>query len=275
MIRRIKFQIFVLLLSIFTFYCCDSPTDSSDLITINIPINQKSVRAIAYYNTSGTSDSLMHLHVSSFYYDSTFTRKDTTYLYGIYERLDADSLNTFLSGRILLSLTDDWVFFQGGETYDAGMDLIKPLADVTVDTTSLPSELYSYFPIYPRTLNPHGAYSIYRPANEGDCWGYGGIYREFNVGDPVNWNDPYGFSSGIEVFVKHILLGFTINFDLILDHHGIVNSQSEMMVKDSEGNTEIQTLLINRRIVDYSDPNSVNSLAFYVNEVMEKGLTYH
>ena len=269
-----KFQIIILLLSVIICYCGDSPTGSSDVLTINIPINQKSVRAIAYYSTSGNSDSLMHLHVSSFYFDSTFTRNDTTYLYGTYERLDVDSFDVPLSGRIVLSLTDDWVFFQRGEIVDAGMDLIKPLANVTIDTTNLPTELYSYFPIYPRTLNLHETYSIYRPANEGDGWEYGSVYREFKVENIVSLNDQYGFYSGVEVLVKHVVLGFTLNFNLVLDNHGIVNSQSSIMVKDFEGNTDVQTLLINRRILDFSNLNTVKSLSYYANEVKEKGLKY-
>ena len=54
-------------------------------------MNKKAVRAIAYYNSIGNSDSLMHLRISSFYFDSTVTSNDTTFLYGIYERLDSDS----------------------------------------------------------------------------------------------------------------------------------------------------------------------------------------
>ena len=271
----LKLSIFAILLSFTIFYCSDSPTGTSDLITINIPINQKSVRAIAHYAILSDYDSLLHLHVSSFYYDSTFVSNDTTYLLGSYERLDADSIGDPVSGRIILSMTDDWVFFQSGEIVDAGIDLIKPIANVTVDTTSLPTEFFSYFPVYPRTLIRNETYSIYRPANGGESWGYAGVYREFNAGDIVSWDDRYDSNLGIEVLVEHILLGFKLNFDLIIDNHGIVNSQSAIMIYGLKENSEVQGVMINRRIVDYSDPSSVNSLTYYVNEVKEKGLMYH
>jgi hypothetical protein len=37
----------------------------------------------------------------------------------------------------------------------------------------------------------------------------------------------------------------------------------------------VPTYRINRRIVGYTDPSSVNSLSYYANEVIEKGLEYN
>ncbi len=271
---NIKIPIFIILLSLFTFYCGSSPTGSSESITVNIPMHQKAVRAIAYYSSTDNSDSLVHLRVSSFHFESTVTSNDTTYLIGIYERLD--SHDDPISGKIKLSLTDDWIFFQSSEIFDAGIDLVKPLANIKVDTTSLPTEFYSYFPIYPRVLIPNETYSIYRPANEGEGWGYGGVYREFNVENPVKWTDHYGNDTGYAIRVEHYLLGFTINFDLIIDRHGIVNSHSSFVqyVMSPEGAIIDSTItnIVNRRIVDYSNPSSISSLSYYANEVMENGL---
>ena len=117
-------------------------------------------------------------------------------------------------------MTNDWVFYQSSEIIDAAIDLIKPLSNLVIDTTSLPTDLYSYFPIFPRTLIPNSIYSIYRPANEGDGWGYSGVYREFNVKNVINWKDQYGSDLGFEVIIKHVLFGFTIMFNLIIDKHG-------------------------------------------------------
>ena len=277
-IRR-KIQTFILLFSFIAFCCSDSPTGSFDSITINIPMQQKAVRAIAYYNSMVNSDSLVHLRVSSFYFDSTVTSNDTTYLFGIYERLESDSNDEPISGEIIVSLTDDWVFYQSSEIFDAGVDLLKPFNNLTADTTSLPTELYGYFPIYPRTLIRNVTYSIYRPANEGEGWGYGGVYREFRIKNLVVWNDHYGTEFGFEVIIEHILFGFTINFDLVIDRHGILNSHSSFVhyVMSPEGAIvdSAITHVVNRRIVDYSDPSSVRSLSYYANEVLENGLKFN
>ena len=270
---------FILLFTLITIQCSDSPTSSVESITVNLPMKKKTVHAIAYYSNYGTSDSLEHLRISSFYFDSTFTSNDTTYLLGIYERLEPDFYDVPISGSILISLTNDWVFYQSSEIIDAGIDLIKPLSTSVVDTTSLPTDLYSYSPIFPRTLIPNSIYSIYRPANEGDGWGYSGVYREFNVKNVINWKDQYGSDLGFEVIIKHVLFGFTIMFNLIIDKHGIVNSQSSFtQYKKSPKGAIIDSMLtytINRRIIDFTNPTSVRSLSYYANEVREKGLRYN
>ena len=275
---RLKIQFIISLFSIFTFYCGNSPTGSSDSILINIPMNKKAVRAIAYYNSIGNSDSLMHLRISSFYFNSTVSSGDTTFLFGIYERLDSDFPENPLSGEIILSLTDNWVFFQRSDIFDAGVDLIKPHSKFMVDTTYLPTDLYGYFPVYPRTLIQNETYSIYRPSNEGEGWGYASVYREFKVNNSIDWNDHYSRDTGFEVMVKHSLLGFTLNFNLVLDSHGIVNSHWSYLNKDisTEGvliDSAI-THVVNRRIVDYSDPSTVQNLTHYANEVIKNGLVF-
>jgi hypothetical protein len=128
-------QIIILLFTFTIFHCGDNPTGSSDSITIDIPLNKKAVRAVAYYNSTGNSDSLIHLRISSFHFNSSVTSNDTTFLVGEYERLDSDIPDNPLSGELTLSLTKDWVFFQSSEIFDAGIDLVKPLIITDVDTT--------------------------------------------------------------------------------------------------------------------------------------------
>jgi hypothetical protein len=276
--ERLKSQIIILLFSFISVYCGSSPTGTSDSITINIPINKKAVRAIAYYNSFGNSDSLMHLRISSFYFDSTVTSSDTSFLFGKYERFDSDSPDNPLSGELIVSLTNEWVFFQSSEVFDAGVDLIKPFIISDVDTTYLPTELYGYFPIYPRTINKNETYSIYRPNNAGDGWAYADVYREFNVYNSIDWNDRYSQDSGFEVMVTHSLLGFTLYFDLVIDSHGIVNSYWSYVNNNISPEGAILdssiTHVVNRRIVDYSDPSGVLDLTHYANEVIENGLVF-
>jgi len=258
--------------------CSDNPANNPESLTIDLPMNKKAVYAIAYYHKTGNSDSLGYLRISSFYFNSTDTFNDTTYLVGTYERLEPEYYDEPVSGEILISLTDDWVYFQSSEILDAGIDLMKPANGIKVDTTRLPTEKYSYFSIYPRTLIQNQTYAVYRPANAAIDWGYADVYREFKVKYPSVWEDQYGADTGFEVAVKHVLFGFTMNFDLILDRHGIVNSQNvETEYRTDENGQLIDSVLtyrINRRIVDYTEPSMVKSLSDYAAEVAAKGLKY-
>ncbi len=266
------------LLMFFMIQCSDNPADPPDTISIDLPLKMKSVYAVANYAADGNADSLNYLRVSSFYFDSAYTSFDTTFLMGTYEYLELELNGTPASGDILLSVTNNWVFFQNSEIIGAGADLMKLVPEMKVDTTRLPTEKYGYFSIYPRTLIQGQTYAVYRPANEGFDWGYAGVYREFNVKAPAVWEDHYGSDSGFEVAVRHVLLGFTMYFDLIIDQHGIVNSQNTAMeyITDENGVLidSVLTYRINRRIVDYTVPSSVNQLSYYYTEVSTKGLKY-
>ena len=104
------------------------------------------------------------------------------------------------------------------------------------------------------------------------------MFREFNVNRTIDWNDHYSRDSGFEVMVEHRLLGFTINFDLVIDSHGIVNSHMSYVNKEISPEGALLdssiTHVVNRRIVDYSDPSAVLDLTHYANEVIENGLLF-
>ncbi len=258
--------------------CTDNPTASTFSTSIKFPLYKKAIYAIGHYSVRNDADSLLNLRVSSFYFDSTYISKDTTYLVGTYETLDPFSYDSPQSGRLLISLTNDWVFYQSSEIVDAGIDFLKPQIEMNVDTTALPTEKYGHFPIYPRNLIPNITKSIYRPANEGDAWGYSQVFREFHIKETKVWEDQYGSDFGYEVRVKHILFGFETIFDLVIDRHGIINSQSSTKYFDiSEDGTSVDSTSvywINRRIADYQDPGLLNTLLDYTNEVKVKGLKY-
>jgi len=266
------------LFMLFVIQCSDNPADPPESISIDLPIKMKSVYAIANYTADRDADSLEYLRISSFYFDSAYTSFDTTFLIGTYEYLEPELNGIPASGDILLSVTNDWVFFQYSEIIGAGADLMKLITGIKVDTTRLPTEKHGYFSIYPRTLIRDQAYAVYRPANEGFDWGYTDVYREFIVKGPAIWEDLYSTDSGFEVAVKHVLLGFTMYFDLIIDQHGIVNSQNTAMEYRTDENgvliDSVLTYRINRRIVDYTAPSSVNHLSYYYTEVSTKGLKY-
>ena len=153
---------------------------------------------------------------------------------------------------------------------------MKPLSGIKVDTTRLPTEEYGYFSVFPHLLIENRTYAVYRPANSGAEWGYVDVYREFVAGHPIIWEDAYGTDAGIQVSVLHIVLGFTLNYDLIIDRHGIVVSKSSLMEYLTDGGGElidsVMTQRINRRIVDYTVPSEVKTLSVYAAEVAENGL---
>jgi hypothetical protein len=277
-IHHIRIFYWAALLVFSALQCTSDPVNPPDMITVNFPLGQKAVYAIGYYTDSGDTVEAWHIRIASFFFDSSYTSGDTVYMTGTYERLEPDYGGQSESGRILISYTDKWVFFQNSEIFDAGIDLMKPLTGFKVDTTRLPTDEYSYFSVFPRVLVQDQTSAVYRPGNEGIDWGYAGVYRQFDVGEPAVWDDLYGSDAGFEVSVTHTLLGFTSNYDLIIDQHGIVNSQSaEWMYLRTENGDLIDSVLtyrVNRRIEDYADPALIKDLSDYAAIVQVNGLKY-
>lgn len=276
--HRTRIYYWAALLIFSAFQCTSDPVNPPETITVNMPLGKKAVYAIGYYNDIGDTVETWHIRIASFFFDSSYTSGDTVYMTGTYERLEPENAGQPESGRMLISQTDKWVFFQSSEILDAGIDLMKPLTGFEVDTTRLPTDVYSYFSVFPRVLVQDQTSAVYRPGNEGDSWGYTGVYRQFAVKGPATWDDFYGSDAGFEVYVTHTLLGFTSNYDLIIDQHGIVNSQSSQWMYLSTENGDfidsVMTYRVNRRIEDYADPTMIEDLSYYAAIVQANGFKY-
>lgn len=240
-------------------------------ISIDFPLNKKAVYAIGTYFDYGDSTTLQFLEIASLQFDSTYTAGDTLYLDGQYAS-HSDNNRTPIS----VAFINDWILFEYSESMSAGEVFLKPKVLMDNDTTALPDRFHNHFAVAPQTMESNAAYTIVRPENYGDEWGYLEVVRTFDCKYQVEWADGFGSASGMAVTVTHELMDFNHTFHSIFDEHGLLNSQwsfeTELTTQTGEGIRDILVHRINRRIVDYSDPSEVGDLKTYHDLVRKTGM---
>lgn len=266
------------------------PVDEST-IEINFPIGKKAIYAVGSY--LGNSDSLesYFLTIYSLQFNKISINDNSTEYVGIVERYNAPSIVSdslpgatypeyYDEGKLLLSLDDKWVLFQNSEIIDAPMMFMKR-SSLESDTTNIPNWLYSQFPIYPRYLTPNTAYSVIRPSDGVD---FLEIQREFEIMNYLEWDDIYGSDRGLHFSTEYILKfedDYTLNYSGIIDETGIVVSTTtidDFIIGGtiiSNGVADTTSLhIINRRIVDFTNPDYTHELSWYAEYVKENGLLF-
>jgi len=282
------------LIGLLYFGCNDSltPTTESDSIDVEFPVGKKAIYAVAVY--SGDVDSLktMFLSVYSLQFDSILTNANGTEYIGRIEHYDSihfdydgisyDPSVFYESGNIVVTVNDKWVLFQQSEVRSVFQIFMKSNS-IESDTTELPTEFFNQLPMFPNRLEKNSSYSIFRPGEElspGAESLFIGVQRNFEVEDYVDWNDIYGSNRGLYYTSEHKLevgRDFTFDYRGIIDSEGVVVSTStkESVITTLDNPDGIDTLsvhTVNRRIVDFGLPETMNELSWYAKNVSENGL---
>lgn len=273
--------------NLFNIGCSESltPPINDESINIEFPIGKKAVYAIA--NCIGDIDSLEleFVQIFSLEFDSVVSKFDRVEYVGKIENLNKSFLSEdsnkvyrdFSPEKIIVSIDDKWVLFQHSENYNSSMIFMKR-ASIETDTTSFPSHNLSQFPIFPKKITKNTFYSIYRP---GDDSLYIGVQRNFDVKNSIDWNDIYGTDKGLYYTTEHNIKfddDLIFNFKGIIDARGIVTSiiRFDDMVRSTinnpMGGDTITVHQINRRIVDFTEPENIKELSWYADLVRENGL---
>ncbi len=243
---------------------------ADQIINIDFPLHEKAVYAIATYFDYGDSLSLEFLDIASLQFDSTYTSGDTLYLDGQFARHSDD-----IQASISVAFIDSWILYEYSEI-GTGEIFLKPKVPMVNDTTALPDRFHNHFAVAPQTLESNNTYTIVRPENYGDEWGYLEVIRTFACKNPIEWTDDFGSASGMAVTVTHELMDFNETFHSIFDEHGLLNSQwsfeTELTTETGEGIRDIFVHRINRRLVDFSDPSEVGDLKIYHDYVNKTGM---
>ncbi|MBU0473328.1 MAG: hypothetical protein KKF62_04125 [Bacteroidetes bacterium] len=278
------------LTSLFYFGCSNSVTPPIDNNSINIefPINKKAVYAIGLYE-GDLVDSLKPLGVNIFslQFDTVITKADGLEYIGnieLYYSILDSSLGTGAefnsSGSIKVSVDNKWVLFQHSEIIESGSIFMKQTSILT-DTTLIPTLLNNQFPVFPKKITPNTYYSVYRP--DDDTSYFIGVQRDLDVIDYVEWNDIYGNSRGLYYTTEHVLKfgnDMLLNFRGIIDKNGVVTSvitfENSVIstINNPDGGDTVNVHQINRRIIDFTEPENVKELFWYADYVLENGLVY-
>ncbi len=151
---------------------------------------------------------------------------------------------------------------------------------MNTDTTDYPNWLYGQFPVYPSKLAPNTSYSVVTPGNGDE---FVEIQRNFEVMDFLEWEDIYSSDKGLHYSTEYIINledGFNFNFSGIIDEKGIVLSKTVIddfvirTMNNLEGGDTTSLHLINRRIVDFTNPDYTHDLSWYAEYVKENGLLF-
>ncbi|MCF6269062.1 MAG: hypothetical protein L3J41_05080 [Melioribacteraceae bacterium] len=275
----------ILLLSASLFYigCSETlvpPTDNS--INIEFPIGKKAIYATGVY-LGDSVDSLtpLGINIFSLQFNSVSPKTDGVEYIGeieIYNPLISGTDVYQDSGKIVVSVDDKWVLFQNSDILGSGMIFMKRGA-VIADTTLFPTSLNYQFPIFPKRITPNTQYSVYRPGSTDSK--FIAVQRDFDVKNYTDWNDIYGNIRGLYYETKHIIpdINWELNITGILDSKGVVVSSFpfKTVISSAEfpdGGDSVMTHSINRRIVDFTEPENVKDLLWYYDYVLENGLTY-
>jgi hypothetical protein len=268
--------------------CSDNISpEEKDYLEINFPIGEKAIYAVGSY--TGHVDTLEEyfLSIYSLQFDTMQTSAIGVEYIGEIERYDVlhkvnhslvynPGLNQ-ISGKTTVSINDRWVLFQNSELADGFQIFMKTNIQET-DTTALPTLVYNQVPMFPNRAEIFSSYSSFRPGSDSL---FIGVERNFNFEDYIEWSDVYGTNSGLYYTTEHILKfgnDFTFDFRGILDSNGVVISRStfESIVTTAESPEAADTLtvhVINRRIVEFNDPDNIKDLSWYGEYVLQNGLT--
>lgn len=266
------------------------PVDDS-AIEINFPIGKKAIYARGDY-LGDNPDSLteMFLTIYSLQFDTAVTKDNATEYIGIVERYSSplftnDSLtlrifpDRYEKGRILVTVDEKWVLFQNSEIMDAALMFMKRNSTI-IDTTEFPNWLYGQLPVFPKRLAPNTMYQIVRP---GDGNMFFEFQRDFEIMDYIEWSDIYSSDKGLHYSTEYSIKfenDFTLNFSGIIDEKGIVLSRTIIdnyvtrTIDNPDGVDTTSLHLINRRIVDFTNPEYTHELSWYADYVKENGLTF-
>lgn len=290
------FHMIMGLIIVLCFFQCDKNTTGpeKEFIEIHIPLNKTCVHACAWYSGSKDSLDIRGVEIFSVTFHTKDQSNDTTYYHGLvihYAQYQNRLINvstasnhifppvmTFTdTGQVVLSMDDQWVLYQYSNINETYKAFFK--RNAVPDTTAPPTIFYSQLPVFPRRLKTNTDYTIYRPAGLlGDPLN---LSRRFHVGEYQNWKDGFGKNEGLYTEVEHCISDmepFIIKG--IIDSHGVVISQRRdelevTTVNQPEGTGEIMTFLsLNRRIVDYNNPDSVLNLETYADQVFNEGLVF-
>lgn len=292
--KKIVILLPIILAVLFFTACSESvtPPIENNSINIKFPIGKKAVYAVGTY--SGDVDSLetMFMNIYSLQFDTVLTKGNGLEYIGRVEysgRSLMDSITSIsdlgpTSGKIVVSVDDKWVLFQQSEVIGSGQIFMKRNSSGT-DTTLIPTMLENQFPVFPKKIKPNTFYSVYRPSSSDSLSlrpfeRFLAVQRDFDVKDYTEWSDIYGNEKGLFYKTEHVLKlsqELTIDFAGIIDDKGVVVSNYTLKtvirtVENPLGGDSITTHTINRRIVDFTDPENVKELSWYADYVIENGL---
>ncbi len=287
---KIKIVILLPLILVVLFFtaCAESvtPPVEDNSISIKFPIGKKAVYAVGVY--SGDVDSLetMFINIYSLQFDTVLTKENGLEYIGKVEytgRSLMDSITSLsdlgkTSGKIVVSIDNKWVLFQQSEVSGSAQIFMKRETNST-DTTLTPTLLENQFPVFPKKIEPNTFYSVYRPVSA-DTSRFLAVQRDFNVKDYTEWNDIYGNEKGLFYSTEHILKfsqDLILNFVGIIDEKGVVVSNYTLKtvistIENPSGGDSLIVHTINRRIVDFTEPENVKELSWYADYVIENGL---
>ncbi len=262
-----------------------TPPVNEDTIVINFPIGKKAVYAVGTYFENKDSLSSQYLSIYSLQFDAVQIKDNVTEYVGRVEEYNKlfnnpDSIfiggNQKGTGEITVSIDNKWVLFQHSDVIGSYQIFMKRNS-TTTDTTLIPTLLASQFPTFPKTITSNTNYSIYRPGSDSF---FIPVQRDFEVHEAKTWTDIYGSSKGLYCKTEHHILSLVINFNAIIDSNGIVTSRStmeDMIISTFEYPNGIDTVTshtINRRIVDFTEPENIKDLSWYADYVSEHGLSF-
>jgi len=270
------------------FGCNDTltPPIESDYVDVEFPVGKKAIYAVAVY--TGDVDSLkkMSLAIYSLQFDKVLTKANGVEYIGRIEHYDSihfdydgisiDPSVFYESGEIIATVNDKWVLFQRSDVKSVFQIFMKRNS-IKIDTTELPTEILTQLPMFPNRIEKNSSYSIFRPSADSS---FIGVQRNFDVEDYVDWNDNYGNGRGLYYTTEHILKfygDYTINFRGIIDSRGVIISTTAMKrdistIENPQAVDTITVYTVNRRIVDFGLPETMQELSWYAKNVSENGL---
>ncbi|MBI9072739.1 MAG: hypothetical protein JEY94_14150 [Melioribacteraceae bacterium] len=274
-------KIFIPFFSILLIASCDNSTNpqKDGSVQVDLPLGKKAVYATATY-IGDDNKTLMGLEIYSIIFNSATETVGTNELVGIVEA-DYKFVNStgtvnhqfyLESGPITVSVSDSWIEFQQSDVMLA-INIFMKKNIIYKDTTRVPDKFHSHFPAYPRIIESNKEYSILRPEQSDDDFSYIALGRKFSAHGIVDWKDNYGNCEGIYMTKDHNLyIGNTnsIKFKTIVDEEGIIISQYKTTSASVSGT--VTANIVTRRIVDFTEPENVKDLSYYVDLVYSRGI---
>ncbi len=289
--RNITELVVLILIGLLNTGCSENLTPPIDdnSIDIEFPIGKKAVYAVGSHEGDKDSDTLEMLSISIFslQFDSVITKTNAIEYIGQVVCYNSNLLENDSSeyvpiggqyaGNIVVSIDDKWVLFQESEVMGSAQIFMKR-ASTETDTTEIPTLHYNQFPVLPKRITPNTFYSAYRPND--DSLHFLSVQRDFDVKEYVKFSDIYGMNEGLFYSTEQTLFignNFTLNYNGIIDSKGVVSSTTsvEWIIIGSSSPEPIDTVtqhLVNRRIVDFTEPENVKDLSWYSKYVIENGL---
>ncbi|NOX66091.1 MAG: hypothetical protein GXO85_09940 [Chlorobi bacterium] len=295
---KIKIVILLPIIIVILFFtaCSESVTSpvENNSISIKFPIGKKAVYAIGTYSGNVDSMEIMFMNIYSLQFDTVLTKGNGLEYIGKVEYTGKSLMDSITSisdlgptsGKILVSVDEKWVLFQQSEVLGSGQIFLKRDA-INTDTTLTPTMLENQFPVFPKKIEPNTFYSVYRPVSADSMYlrpspRFLAVQRDLDVKDYTEWNDIYGNEKGLYYKTEHVIkIGddLILNFVGIIDEKGVVVSNYTLKTvistsEDPSGGDSITTHTINRRIVDFTEPENVKDLSWYADYVIENGLEF-